>query len=913
MTSQLDDRSLALVKDVLQDIGYDNHAIVADYDFAAPGDQHDLGHVDLAAFSDPIRHDLYTSCIAAQRIGVEATQQATLERLSYLAMPVALMLKDESVEIWSVKRGGISESLADVPYHRLAQFFAEHIEDLSPDALSNAKTRGRQLSFFDLDQTLLEFAYDSTQKILVQRFESAVRASKESYGKVANMMTGDFTKAALQILAAAILEDKQLLGNSRASNVRDLIQLSARHYGQYFQMDWLDQIGENVAQVTFETLRRNITFRSFTNEMLGYFYENAFIDKKLRKELGVYYTPRSIARRMLARLPIEDIPPGERVVFDGSSGSGNLLLAAFERLENLLPSRWSRSLKHDYLVQRLHGVDVDQFATQVAGLSLFFIDLPAGDAWNVRTADFMSYESSMLPRSPTILVGNPPFRETRSWKGKRRQDASRFLNKYLDLMGPGGLLGIVLPETFLENSSCLDARRRLFKECEILELWHLPEGMFPMSNVATIIVLAKKLPERQNNPPGPIRVERVASRSPERKQYLKGERPRYSYVVQSMNKWVHEPYGRLCASPLEKSVWNVIRAPNKLRDVASIRNGIIPGSNQRTTHFACSDRNDGGRPWLRGASDIEPYALKPRELRYIRYPGNLHRPRIDLERLFETPKTKVFVNSGRAPGNPWRIYAAIDDYGYFPSQGLHCVIPKDGSVSLEELVAFLNSSIASAWIDSRNRKRWIDERTLGDMPFPSFDDRIRELIVARVAKIMALKAGALVGSPRHGVYASEVRRLALSIDELIYDALGLGEEGQASLNELFAGYRRPGREWIGYNSPIEEVNTRSNSRKWPVTGQVLDVDPEENTATMWVRGYCDSQPFQMSIPEDMPGWALRPDAAFEAEIPWESRNANMPSASQMTSFKPLDFSYVQLEDLLKVLDNPEQLNEFYGR
>ena len=530
-----------------------------------------------------------------------------------------------------------------------------------------------------------------------------------------------------------------MLGDGRSSSVADLIRRSASRYGQYFDVHLLSRIGHDVAQVTFEALRLNVTFRSFTNEMLGYFYENAFVDQRLRRELGIYYTPKSIAKRILTRLPIEDIPPSDRVVFDGSSGSGNLLLAGYERLSDLLPNGWDREKKHDYLVQRLHGVDVDQFAAQVAGLSLFFIDLPAGDAWDVKAADFLTSGSTSLPKSPTILVGNPPFEELRSREGRRLQRASLFLTKYLDLLGSGGLLGMVLPETFLENSSCRDARRRLLKECEILELWHLPEGIFPMSNVATVIVLAKKLPAIPNSLRGPVRVERVAASPNERKEFLSEGRPRFSYVVPLATRWAEESDSRVYSSPLERSVWDAIHVSKRVGDVATIRNGIIPGKSQHATHFDNYRRGKEWRPWLDGASDLEPFVLKPRKTRYVKYPGNLQWPRRDLEPVFTLPKCKVLVNSARAPGNPWRIYAAIDDYGYFPSQNLHCVTPNDRSVSLEELVAVFNSSVASAWVDSRNRRRWIAMGTLRDMPFPFFTDTIRQSVIARVTEIMDLK------------------------------------------------------------------------------------------------------------------------------------------------------------------------------
>ena len=525
----------------------------------------------------------------------------------------------------------------------------------------------------------------------------------------------------------------------------------------------------------------------------------------------------------------------------------------------------------------------------------------------------MSPESTRLPRPPTIVVGNPPFKEVRSSSGRREQRASLFLSKYLDLLGPGGLLAVILPETFLENSSCQDTRRRLLEECEILELWHLPEGIFPMSNVATAVVIAKKLEATQQNSRGPVRVERVGARNQERRQFLSGARPRSSHVVPSTRPWVEELESRVFSSALERGVWDVVRVSRRLRDVAWIRNGIIPGKETRGTHFNYSSLGTEWRPWLAGARDLEPYSVRNRNAEYVRYPGDLQWPRLDLESIFASPMSKVLVNSGRAPGNPWRLSAAIDDIGVFPSQSFHCVVPKENSISLEEIVAVLNSPVASAWLDSRNRKRWIGEDTLGETPFPQFSDRARDKVITSVRRIMALKQQEQTHLSRHQVDIHAIRELTLTIDELVSEALGLGDQGRQMLERLFAGYRRPGFEWRRYGEPLEEARSASTGRTWPVTGQVIWTEAENNTLMVWVRGYNEDQPFQMRIPEDMPGWALRPDTAFEAEVPWHVRDSDQPSAADMTSFRPLDFAYSSPEELIELLENPMKLDEFYGR
>ena len=901
------------VQTTLEAIGYERQAIVRDYDFAVPKHENSPARVDMAAFSDSVRHDLSTSCVAVQYITPQSNVEEVLDELPYLAPPVALFLRSDEVEIWPVSTKPIHHANPTrVPYNRLIQYFNQHARDFHPETLSTAKLQGQQLSFFDFDPQLLVFAFEATQRLLVAKFEAGVNEAKEFLRESQQPMPEDLPRLALQILAATILEDKQLFGTDRSSTVSGLMKRSTEKYSQYFDTALLNRIGREPAQITFETLRQSVTFRSFTNEMLGHFYENTFVTKGLRRQLGVYYTPQTIAKRILARLPIEDIPPSERVVFDGSSGSGNFLLAAFERLADLLPNNWDRDRRHRYLIQRVHGVDIDQFATLVAGLSLFFIDLPIGGQWNIRTADFLTLEPTKLPKMPTILVGNPPFEETRSLNGRRQQRAGHFLNKYLDMLVPGGLLGVVLPEALLENSSCSAVRRRLFEECEILELWHLPEGVFPISKVATVIVLARKVAKKQNSLQNPVRIEKVPDLVHEKKNFLSGARPRFSYVLPSAKLWIQSEDYRLYSSPLERSVWSKIRVQKKLEDVAQIWNGIIPGPDQRTTHIADSRHGTAWRPWLGSTKKMQPYFLNPAQPEYIKYPGNLHRPRFDLESIFASSNSKVLVNANRAPGNPWRIYAAIDNVGYFPSQGFYCVVPVDQSVTREEVVATLNSSFANAWVDSHNRIRWIGAGTLRKMPFPSFTDSMRQSVRDWVTEIMTLKQRALPGSPAYRREVNTIRELVLAIDDIVCEACEVDEMGRNALRDYVAGYRRPGFEWEDSDPSEFDAAPTSNGRAWTVTGQVIQTDAEVGTVTLWVRGYHNNQPFSIPIPETMPGWALQPEAAFEAKIPWTSRFAEDLPVHDLTDFQPLEFAYVEPEELVDLLEHPKRLDELYG-
>lgn len=146
----------------------------------------------------------------------------------------------------------------------------DHRQDFNPDALKAAKTRGSQLSFLDLDPSLLEFAYKATQQILVDRFEAAVRGTRDKMASNLDRKVADIglTKVALQLVAAAILEDKRIFGGGRSQSAIQLLQKASSNFGQYFDMSIAAQIGDQNVEIMHTLLRHDITFRSFTNEML---------------------------------------------------------------------------------------------------------------------------------------------------------------------------------------------------------------------------------------------------------------------------------------------------------------------------------------------------------------------------------------------------------------------------------------------------------------------------------------------------------------------------------------------------------------------------------------------------------------------------------------------------------------------
>src|SRR5262245_51323203 len=90
---------------------------------------------------------------------------------------------------------------------------------------------------------------------------------------------------------------------------------------------------------------------------------------------------------------IEEIALEDRHIFEPACGHAAFLVAAMRLLKDLHPSAASGS----YLRQRLHGIDIDDFALEIARLALTLADIPNPDGWDVKHMDmFVSDISERL-------------------------------------------------------------------------------------------------------------------------------------------------------------------------------------------------------------------------------------------------------------------------------------------------------------------------------------------------------------------------------------------------------------------------------------------------------------------------------------------------------------------------------------
>ncbi len=263
-----------------------------------------------------------------------------------------------------------------------------------------------------------------------------------------------------------------------------------------------------------------------------------FIGPALRGAEGQFFTPRNVIRMMI---DILDPKPGE-MILDPACGSGGFLINALEHvwrnLEAQQPARgWSDvqldRRKRDVATRNFRGIDKDAFLAKVTKAYMAIVGDGRGgvfcensllppDEWDPRARQLIA------PNSFDLILTNPPFGARIPIKGegvlsqyelgyKWRKDKATgawtktaelhddqppqilFLERCLQLLKPGGRLGIVLPEAVFGMPTYEYVVAFLQERTKIRGVVSMPEPLFKTSgkggtHAKTCVVFIEKPP-----------------------------------------------------------------------------------------------------------------------------------------------------------------------------------------------------------------------------------------------------------------------------------------------------------------------------------------------------------------------------------------------------------------------------------
>lgn len=838
----------AVVRNFLRRMGYNEHNLLVEVSVATPP----FARADMVAYGRELGpFDASTATIVIEFVAdVRSSNAEHFAQLQHLAVslsaPVAMLADSQR---WALLAVGSGNGLDLVRESSWSEEPDGLREVLNPAALLAAKLGARQLSLFPFAAQVSAKGRAARQRALAPRVAAALSAATSAVGftdHTSDDAAADHARAARLVvgaLTAVVLRDKDAQRPvSKTWKVPSSDLVVNRALTQHTkQFEWLVQAGTE-ERVLLESLVEDfadIDFGSVEPALLSELYEDVLVEDATRRRIGAHYTPPGLARRLLAWLPIEEIPPTERRVYDPTCGSGSLLIAAHDRIRDLQSSNLSMADSHRDLVERIRGGDSDPVAAGIANLALFLNALPAGNGWRVEIEDVFTRTSPAI--RPTVLVANPPWLYTNT--NTRDDLAHRILSQILNWAPARGLIGVVLPAGWLTRNSANARRSRdqLFSTAEILEIWRLPEGTFPNAALGAAVVLARKREAATSGMSKDRIVHRRVSHAAKLPTfYERGSA--LSFIEQGASSLglghgpLHAWWSRSHAHDSSRTVGEYVRivagpqpeSPSKL----SIR-GSAPDPNIQVVE------------WPRVA---EFGNVQDAPFRRMHFPDDMQSGSRRGQEAIGRPK--ILIPAVKNPERPWRIKVAIDPVGdRIAINTVFSLLPHalDNDVLPEEdilygLLAFLGSGFASAWIDEAATTRNIAPRLVASIPAPD-PLELREL--SKLGRKLT----------RAGANADVIQELEVRTWEWVAAPSSVHRQVLERLNEAPAPEGRYRYKVLEFQ--VDRVEkTKSTLRAGAV------VEFEGDLIRLVIPGLTSEAGDLVPLPALMPAALLRPGSAF---------------------------------------------------
>lgn len=891
--------------------GFVPDAILQHYRFSV--DENASALTNAVAFADPIKRT--PADYAAFSIYNDPTGQGNpgiVELLARTGAPFHLLHREHRFDFWittldaeqQAPRAHLVES--DISYDRLGNMLDQFGGDLSPGRIVGVKQGREQFRhaiFADLQPLQLAlWAVEATGPALRLHFAHAVNQLRESFHPETPATDEEITRLAIRLLGAMVLADTGALGRSVRLDRDDisvdtLMAHAADKFDRYFSQIPESQL--EAAQAAHEVLRR-VSYAGFSPHMLIDLYTEAYT-KSQRRKLGRFDTPLFLTRRIWNALPVEFLPPAQRVACDMTAGWGSFLIAAHERLDRL------HDMQGRPLRKYIHGNDIEPLASRLAGLGLLLSTLE--DSWHVDNEDALTWRW-IEEKQPHIIVGNPPFHgdrkrpkkgeggehdaERSSVRRKRTQKADAFLIRAIDCLAPGGLLGMVMPRSFVVAEASPHLRAKLLSQCDILEIWELPQQVFRDASVESSVVFARKHPAPRGRSFAPVMARTVQPQNFE--AFRDEDRFTRSVLVPSQGTWMHERSPTRPSNThlmqyslvLPASEWQKLRARCvDLSERAVLFTGLARGTPSKRKPQQ-TDKDSRDVSYLPKADLALPGAFRvsyaSAETR--RYPDDFERPRQSRDHILSGEKV-IFTSVGNPSWGP-RVKVAIERQGAFVSDGFWVAVPTEEgrvlNINLEVLAAVIGWVVSNAWIVDQMRAPKLLRDAVQTIPFPA-------AITAEACEEITRAVRQIEQGPSIMTFEEQEENPHATINRVLSGAYGLDSETFEWLRTVA----------MWNDEPREPVDPPVNREAvWRVDGNVESVNREDGLVTLRLTGF--SGPQRVSISPQMPAWLLRPGTAFRTTVTRAARETQRISGpTDLGTFTVMPYAYMDEEEVLAAL------------
>ncbi len=659
-----------------------------------------------------------------------------------LGSPVVFEITPDVVCKWGIGKNS-SALLEEIKPEDISNHFSKNAEHWTPQEFLRAKDIGkftwqRQLELFSGLLPELESEIQSKlDPMLRSALSKATQVYQDETGRVPD--EGKLFQLTFWLLTGKVFHDREVNGFKRlssSSGADEVLKLVAKHYRPSIPSKLLTS---KTREEVFRRIWLEMDFRNLSVNVLSQIWATTLVDDEIKKKLGIHRTSRSIVRYVVDRTPFESVGDERLLIFEPCCGSAGFLVAAMNRLRAML---WGQSSedRHKYFTKHISGIEKDPFGAELSKLSLTLADFPNVNGWDVETSDVFTEDQSFSDRLKRcgIVFCNPPFEDFSASEREKYSITSvskpaEILERILNDLHPHGVLGFVLPRSFIDGKRYKSVRRRLADRFSKIEITELPDKAFAADTEIALLVAHAPLPH--------VNVEvthrKVIDTPADWKAF------HASHLVSSeekKTKTIDEIEVGL-GIPELSDVWEFLGHLNPLGSIAEIHRGI-------EWNKSLTEKKDGKTVktnWLKVLCQDAHFkgsvrGIGPRDISgdYWIYQA----PRacwLDVSeehgrgnaRLRNWGSAKVIMNSKTRSRGPWRI-SAFEDY-----DGLACYQTFTG-VWLEDesklalVCAVLNSPVANAFVATREGKTDLTIEVLSQIPIPVFsahdEESIRGLI-----------------------------------------------------------------------------------------------------------------------------------------------------------------------------------------
>jgi type I restriction-modification system DNA methylase subunit len=798
-TSALQGSLFSALRARLGRLGYRRELLAENYTF---GDWFVAGSperaVPIAAFGQfPLSYE--TACfsvvLASGRSGINLVQDVRA-----LGAPFSFEVRQDKVICWIVGKTAHSTiQHAEFNLDNIDAVFAAYENDWLPLSVLRAKNvvlrqgdEQRVLFDDDLIPSLEQEIRHKLDPLLAKACALAKREYQNTTGNKPN--SRQLFQLAFRLLAGKIFHDRSIgpfTGYSASSNPDLLLAEVAKYYGESMPR----MLNKQTRMAAYTEIWSGIDLRNLSIDILTHIWTNTFVSDDIRKRLGIHSTPRGVAKYIVDRLRFEDIDEKDRVVVEPCCGSATFLVAALQRLRELLPSEMSGEARHRYFTRSLLGFEKEAFGIEISRLCLTLSDFPNPNHWRLFDGDvFGSRRQQLLKklRTARVVLCNPPFEafsqaEQSTLQPRSVQKPAELLRLVLDSLHVDGILGFVLPNTALDGNSYADIRGMLATRFASIEICELPPDVaFATAQHPTALVIAQQ-PRSQGT------TVTVVSREVYKTDWDKFTR----HFAISREDIATVPAADARARlqvPRLSAVWKYLANCRRLREVCSgVHRGIewnIPLRKRASDgkwvetgnrHILVKARAQEGYK-VGIAPQAKPfYSFELPETRFLCLKAEYERGR-SFHRDWKAPK--IILNSTRKGRHPWRLAAAPDLQGLVFYQTFTGLWPRDVRMT-NAVAAVLNGPLANAYVATHEQRHNTND-TLEAIPVPEFSDSRIAQIDALVAEYSEVRAADFVG-PRDMEAADRILRRIDSVVLLAYD---LPPRLERRLLDFFNGYPR---------------------------------------------------------------------------------------------------------------------------